>query len=72
MQEINELCELLLADNLTKDGKRKLVNYINNLIKRNCLAKNLLKEYIGVLDDVADVYFKNVLTILEDPEVENE
>lgn len=39
------------------------------LKKRINLAKKLLKQYIGVLDDTADLYFENVLSILLDEEV---
>ena len=38
----------------------------DNLQQRIDLAKKLLKRYIGVLDDVADSYFENVLSILQD------
>ena len=65
---IKQLCEMLLKDNITQNGKRKIVNYIENLQQRNDLAKKLLKQYIGILDDVADSYFENVLSILQDEE----
>ncbi len=68
---IKQLCEMLLNDNLTQNGKKKLVNYINNLQQRIDLSKKLLKQYIGVLDDTADLYFENVLSILLDEEVED-
>ena len=67
---IKQLCEMLLKDNLTQNGKIKIVNYIENLQQRIDLAKKLLKEYIGILDDVADTYFENVLSILQSEEVE--
>lgn len=68
---IKQLCEMLLKDNLTQNGKKKLVSHINNLQQRIDLAKKLLKQYIGVLDDTADLYFENVLSILQDEKVDD-
>ncbi|MEI3507798.1 MAG: hypothetical protein V8R01_01485 [Bacilli bacterium] len=44
----------------------ELAQYTLDLKQKKELAIKLLKRYIGVLDDTADLYFKNVLEILED------
>ena len=41
---INQLCEMLLKDNLTQNGKRKIVNYIEFLQQRIDKAIDYLKE----------------------------
>lgn len=41
-----------------------ITDFIIDLQRRIDLASKLLEQYIGILDDTADLYFKNVLSIL--------
>ena len=41
---IKQLCEMLLKDNLTQNGKRKIVNYIEDLQQRNDKAIEYIKD----------------------------
>lgn len=48
------------------------MNMLENEVKRTHflkkkieLASKLLEEYMGILDDTADLYFENVLSILK-------
>ncbi len=52
-----------------RNAFNEIITVYDNLQQRIDLAKKLLKEYIGVLDDVADSYFENVLSILQGEEV---
>lgn len=47
----------------------KLSNALNSAEQKTSIAIDLLKAYIGVLDDTADLYFKNVISILQGKEV---
>lgn len=62
---------------IAKDKENKieytdyLENKVDNLQQRIDLVSKLLKKYIGVLDDTADLYFENVLSILKGENNEN-
>ena len=43
---VNQLCEMLLKDNLTQNGKRKLVNYIEFLQQRIDKATEYIENEI--------------------------
>ena len=54
---------------LAKKQRQKLRIKNQELQRKIDLASGLLEKYIGVLDDVADGYFENVLSILQGKEM---
>ena len=72
---IKQLCEMLLKDNLTQNGKRKLVNYIDNLQQRIDKVIDLLVNHSTDLIIICDegrsleINFKKIVSILQDEEV---
>ena len=48
---IKQLCEMLLKDNLTQNGKRKIVNYIDNLQQRIDKAIEFINNHTHYYDD---------------------
>lgn len=50
---IKQLCEMLLKDNLTQNGKRKIVNYIEFLQQR--IDKGIIEIDNISVDDLDDI-----------------
>ena len=66
--ELNKEQMIFVYRQLLEDYREEHINN-DNLQQRIDLSKKLLKQYIGVLDDVADLYFEKVLSILQGEEV---
>ena len=72
---IKQLCEMLLKDNLTQNGKKKIVNYIDNLQQRIDKVIDLLVNHSTDLIIICDegrsleINFKKIVSILQDEEV---
>ena len=69
---IKQLCEMLLKDNLTQNGKKKIVNYIEILQNRINKTLQIIKECKMLMPHEFDweEQVDNIVSILQDEKVE--